>query len=329
MNPVHDRTFAKREIDANNFDLQPLYTFFLAATSRTFTEAADRLCISQSAVSHAMAKLDRSLATRLWEKNGHSMCLTDSGKQLLKTCERVFSELQDLRVKLSKRNPRILSGLLNIGTTVEFGNSVLAKGLRPFIQKHPALDLGLTFSHNLLEPLLAGELDVIVDCWIHAREDLWRVPLFQERYILVAAPQLLQQTPVRHLRDLGSLTWLSLDKEGNWWHRFLSQIPAGIELNPPRFMLINHLRGMVHLAVTGAGIALIPAYCAIEELRQGSLQVLFPGRQIRHDRFSLYCKRSHREAPKVRAFFKFMRSFKFDDFEGLPRKKKKEKSIKI
>jgi len=313
MNSIHGKSLGKTLKRAENIDLQALFSFFIAATSRTFTEAADRLCLSQSAVSHAMSKLEKSLGAKLWEKIGHFMRLTDAGRELLRTCERVFNDLRDIQEKLANPKPRVLTGLFNIGTTVEFGNSILAENLHSFMKSHPDLELGLTFSHSLLAPLLSGDLDVIVDCWVHAREDLWRIPLFREQYILVASPDLLKINPIRKLQDLAKVTWLSLDREGLWWHRFLDQIPEGIELDPPRIMLINHLRGMVHLAVGGAGVALIPAYCGLTEIRSGKLVVLFPGRKMRQDRLSLYCKRIHRNSSKIKAFAAFMRSLKLAD----------------
>ncbi|HNV70950.1 MAG TPA: LysR family transcriptional regulator, partial [Candidatus Ozemobacteraceae bacterium] len=205
-------------------DLQPLQTFYVAATSRTFTEAAERLCLSQSAVSHAVARLEQSLRLSLFERIGTKSRLTDAGKRLLSSCERVFDELRQCRDELTRRDPHAISGQLRLGTTVEFGNGVLAAKIAPFLQQYPQLDLSLTFSHDLVSPLLAGNLDLIIDCWVHPREDLWQVKLFREKYVLVAAPAFAQTMRLRRLSDLGRVSWLTLDPAGAWWHRLLVQL---------------------------------------------------------------------------------------------------------
>ena len=240
-------------------DLQFLHTFFIAATSRTYTEAAERLCLSQSAISHAMAKLERSLGLELWERTGTNVRLNDAGHRLLESCERIFDEWHSCRDQLHSSDSGSLTGTLRIGATVEFGNAVLTRNLRPFLVSHPNLDLQLTCSHDLFDPLLAGILDAIIDCWPHPRSDLWSLPLFQERYVLVVAQELALSANIRRLRDLQSVTWLSLDAGGAWWHRFLEKMSPGEKLKPPRFFTINHLRGMINLAVAGVGVALVPA----------------------------------------------------------------------
>lgn len=289
-------------------DLPRLSTFFVCASCETFTEAAERLSLCQSAVSHAIGKLERSLGQRLFERDQSPMRLTETGRILFQTCERIFLDLRQCGERLSQEGEHPLSGRLRVGTTVEFGNSVLAREIAPFLRDNPGIEPSLTFSHELLKPLLADDLDVIIDSRAHAREDLARVPLFRERYVLVAAPSLLPRRGIRRLPDLERLAWLTIDRNGEWWQRLLVQLPPGTELNPGHFIPINHLRGMINLAVAGVGIALVPAYCVRSEVREKRLRVLFPRLQISEDRFSLYCKRLRRDSPKIRAFLEFMRN---------------------
>jgi len=166
-------------------ELQPLYTFFVTATSPTFTEAAERLNLSQSAVSHAISKLERSIGTKLLVRDQTPIRLTEAGETLFQTSDRMFLDLQRCQDLLCQDETRPLTGRLRLGTTVEFGNSVLARKIAPFLREHPLIEPSFTFSHELLKPLLADELDVIIDCRAHAREELSQVALFRERYVLV------------------------------------------------------------------------------------------------------------------------------------------------
>ncbi|MFZ2955524.1 MAG: LysR family transcriptional regulator [Candidatus Ozemobacteraceae bacterium] len=301
----------------DHLDLQPLFTFYVTATSPTFTEAAERLNLSQSAVSHAIRKLERSVGLRLLVRDQTPIRLTEAGQTLFQTCERVFLDLQRCQDLLRQDDSRPLTGRLRMGATVEFGNSVLSRKIAPFLQEHPRIEPSFTFSHELLKPLLADELDVIIDCKAHARAELSQVSLFRERYVLVAAPSLIERERVRCLSDLERVSWLTIDPAGEWWQRLLVQIPPGTELSPRHMLPVNHLRGLINLAVAGVGVGLVPAYCVLHEVRQGWLQVLFPRLQIREDRFSLYCKRLRRENPKIRAFVTFMKQMEPDELGAL------------
>jgi len=237
------------------FDLQQLFTFYVAAGSRTFTEAAERLHVSQSAVSHSIRKLERSVGFRLIVRDHAPIRLTESGRLLFETCGRVFSDIGRCRDAIHQSDPKTLAGRLMVGATVEFGNSVLASGIAPFINKHPNIEIGFTFSHELLKLLRADELDLIIDCRVHTRQDLSRTVLFREKYVLVAAPKLMKTANIDCLADLERVSWLSLDAEGNWWQRLLVQLPPKSELNPTRLIPVNHLRGLINMAVWGSASA--------------------------------------------------------------------------
>jgi DNA-binding transcriptional LysR family regulator len=308
MKLVHEETHPQSS-SFEALDLRLLHTFLVAAGARSFTDAAERLCLSQSAVSHAMARLEENLGLALWHRRGIHMRLTEEGEEMLRCCEKIFHELKNCHEAILNRNSGELTGRLRIGATVEFGNGVLARNLMPFIREHPLLKISLTFSHDLVTPLIGSDLDIIIDCWMHPREDIWRLPIFRERYLMLAAPSLLARVPLKKLADLRKVPWLTLDPVGSWWSRFLTQVPRNLDLQPAQWFPVNHIRGMVNLATAGAGVCLVPAYCVTAEIRAGSLKVLFPRVQIQEDWFSLYGKRSQRDALPVQAFIRFMQSW--------------------
>jgi DNA-binding transcriptional LysR family regulator len=187
---------------------------------------------------------------------------------------------------------------------------VLARRIAPFLKANPGIEAGFTFSHELLKPLLADDLDVIIDSKTHIRDDLVRALLFRERYVLVAAPSLIDEYQISELSDLERIPWLTTDVAGKWWQRLLVQLSDDTRLNPHRFVSVNHLRGMVQLAVSGIGIGLVPAYCVLNEVRAGLLRLLFQELQISEDRFYLYCRQQRCDNLKIQAFLAFMQTLK-------------------
>ncbi|HRM94619.1 MAG TPA: LysR family transcriptional regulator, partial [Alicycliphilus sp.] len=60
----------------------------------SLTAAADRLCVTQSALSHSMKKLEQQLGTPIWLREGRSLRLTQAGRYLLELAGRVLPQLQ-------------------------------------------------------------------------------------------------------------------------------------------------------------------------------------------------------------------------------------------
>ncbi len=296
-----------------SLDLPQLRTFLTLARVGSFTACAQRLHRTQSAVSHAMAKLELLAGVPLLERRGRTLGLTEEGQRLYRACEQAFATLDEATDNL-RRNPALAGGLLRVGATVEFGSSILMKHMQPFLAAHPDLELEFTFSQELLGPLLRDELDLIIDCQEHPLPALKRFPLFRETYVVASAPAFRKAHRLRLPRDLARGPVLSLDKAGTWWNRFLLAVPDGEEVTLERIIPVNHIRAMIHAAVTGMGALLVPRYSVLEELRRGELVVLFPSIRPTEDRFSIYLKKAKAGHDKQRLLTGYLQSLSPREF---------------
>lgn len=282
---------------AMRLDLYQLRTFLEATRLGSYTEAARRLHVTQSAVSHAVAKLEASAGQPLVEWRARRMVLTPAGDALRAGCERIFSELALLEEKLIDPDGELLR-TFRIGAPVEFGVTVLMRKVRPLLDAWPQLRLDFRFSHHLLEPLLRQEIDLAIDCIAHQHPALQRTELFRELYVMVASPSFLASQPVRNPREIATRPVLSLDKEGVWWNRVILSLPEAERPELTRIVEINHLRGIIHAAQEGLGIGLVPKYAVLDDLARATLTVLFPEIPLLEDRFFIYqlVARAKREA---------------------------------
>ena len=71
-------------------DLYQLKTFFTLGKVKNYTETADALHVTQSAVSHAIKKLENSVGTPLIRKKGKDFKFTEAGRELFRSCEMIF-----------------------------------------------------------------------------------------------------------------------------------------------------------------------------------------------------------------------------------------------
>jgi len=294
-------------------DLPQLRTFYTLAQVGSFTACARRLGRTQSAVSHAMAKLEDLVGVPLLDRRGRGLRLTEEGRRLYQACEQAFATL-DAAAEDLKRHQTQARGRLRVGATVEFGSSILMRHMQPFLAANPDLEIDFTLSHDLVGPLLRDDLDLIIDCVDHPLPALKKSPLFRETYVVACAPAFRKAHRLRAPADLSRSPVLSLDKGGAWWNRFLVAVPDRDQPHLDRFIAVNHVRAMIHAAVEGMGALLAPRYAVLEELERGDLVALFPSIRPAEDRFSIYQKKVRAGQEKQRLLMRYLQSLSPGEF---------------
>ena len=294
-------------------DLPQLRTFFTLAQTGSFTACARRLNRTQSAISHAMAKLEDLAGAPLLDRRGRSLALTEEGRRLYQACEQVFATLEAAEDDL-RRSQTQARGLIRLGATVEFGSSILMKHMQPFLATHPGIDVDFTLDPDLVTPLLRDDVDLIIDCLEHPLPALKKVPLFREIYVVACAPDFRKAHRLRVPADLSGTPVLSLDKAGAWWNRFVLSVAEADQPQLDRVIAVNHIRAMIHAAVAGMGVLLVARYSVLEELRRGDLVALFPSIRPTEDRFSIYLKKVKANQEKLRLLIAYLQSLSPEEF---------------
>ncbi len=290
----------------STLDLSQLRAFHAVAQAGGFSAAASRLHLTQSAVSHAVGKLERSARVRLLDRRGRKVVPTPEGEILREACERVFATLEAAEEALQRERNRA-EGRIRLGATVEFGTSVLLRHIRPFLEAHPGIEMDFVLSHDLLTPLLRDDVDLAIDCVTHPNPDLERTPLFREAFMVACAPDYLAAHRIEEPGDLARCAVLSIDKGCAWWERFLGAFPKSRRPSFGSVVAINHLRGLITAAASGLGVLLAPSYSIKGELDRGALVPLFPAIRPLEDRFALYQKSGKARLAKHRLLTEYLK----------------------
>jgi len=124
-------------------DLRQLRYFVTIADEGSFTAAADRLGVRQSAASAAVRRLEQTLGSALFERTSHSLALTDAGHALLPRARRTLEAADEARAAVEAVAGG-LAGTVRMGT-VEFTNGLdVAAALRSFRAANPRVGVALT-----------------------------------------------------------------------------------------------------------------------------------------------------------------------------------------
>lgn len=302
----------------SHLDLNQLRTFFTLVQSGSFSETARRLHRTQSAVSHAIRKLEELAGVVLIDRRVRELRLTDEGRRLYQACESVFSTLDGVCENF-QRGRSLSLGRIRLGSTIELGCHVLMKQMGTFLEQNPGIEIDFMLSPDLLEPLLRDDIDIAIDCREHFRPELQKIPLFREIYAVACAPSFRDAHQIKGPADLMRCPVLSLDKAGDWWHRFLLTLPESHRLDFPHIIAVNHIRGMVHAAVHGLGVVLAPQYSVQGELDRGELIQLFPSIRTTEDRFYrffLYQKTNKASLEKHRRLVAFIQTIQMSELDN-------------
>ncbi len=288
-------------------DLNQLEVFFMLGKVKNFTETAKLMYVTQSAISHAIKKLEKSLDLRLITRSGRNFSLTPAGRELFHSCEKIFYEVEHAKDNLKNHRENPVWNI-TLGSPVEFGNTILIPLINDFMQAYPNYQLDFLFSNSLSEPLVTDEVDFIIDCKEHFATKLTRLQLFREEYAVVASPDYVRQCNLLEVAALENVTVLSLDNKRRWWSNFLMALPAHLR---PRFKsvtAINHIRGMIVGALVGMGVRFVPRYTVSKELEIRLLVAMFGSIRPLADNFCIYIKQEKLALAKNKHLVDYLRS---------------------
>lgn len=183
-------------------DLGDLASFAIVAEERSFTRAAARLGVSQSALSHSMRGLEKRLGIQLLARTTRSVSPTATGRALLDdlapALERIDQSLAEAR-KL-RENP---TGRIRLILSSTAAHLVLVPKLAQFARAYPDVVLDVTSSNDPVD-LVAGQYDAGVQIGEFIQRDMVAVRVSKDlRLAVVGSPQYFQSHPIpRTPRDL-------------------------------------------------------------------------------------------------------------------------------
>lgn len=136
-----------------------LKTFVAAAQTQNFTQAAQKVSLTQSAVSHQIRKLEMELGKPLFERVPHGVTLTRHGKSLLKYANQLIRLHDEAIATFSESH---IKGQITLGTTEEYATLYFPRILKRFAEKYPLVQVNLHCdrSDSLRKMLKQGKLEL-------------------------------------------------------------------------------------------------------------------------------------------------------------------------
>lgn len=250
-------------------DLQDLAAFVEVAERGSFSAAAERLHLTQPAVSKRVAALEARLAQKLFDRVARRINLTDAGRTLLPYARSVLQALEDGRRAMSHLQATI-SGRLSLGISHHIGLHHLPPVLKRYTQRYPDVDLDIHFmdSEVACHDVLAGQLELgIVTLPTQAIEHLCTRPVWPDPLCVVVAPEHpLAQQQHPQLADLGTHPAVLPDAT-TYTHRVIRAALQQHAIEPRVRLATNYLETLKMLVAIGLGWSVLPASMIDDSLR--------------------------------------------------------------
>ena len=243
-------------------DWDKLRIFHTAAESGSFTHAAEKLGMSQSAVSRQISALEEDLSLKLFIRHARGLVLTEVGEQLFRTAHRMHWELQQVETQMSDSQD-VPTGPLLVTTTVGLGSTWLSSRIHEFLLLYPDIQIEIKLNDAELD-LAMREADVAIRLHRPNQSEMIQRKLFTVHNHFYASKEYLaahgEPKSVEEIDNHRIITF------GEPVPSYLGDINYLERLGRPdssprrSSMKVNAIYGEMQAAVAGIGIAMLPDY---------------------------------------------------------------------
>ena len=254
-------------------DTHSLKAFVMVAEAGSFSEAADQLFLTQSAVSKRVALLEQQLHCRLFDRIGRHISLTQAGQELLPKAHEILMALKDAETLVSNLTQQV-SGRLSFAASHHISLHRLPPLLKAFTRQFPLVELDLRFDESELayESVLKGDIELaLITLAPKADPRICSVQIWDDRlcYVVSAQHPLANKSSV-NLADLNTYSGL-LPRPDTFTHQLVHQQMSAWQLEPNLGMSTNYLDTIKMMVSIGLGWSLLPETMLDNQLKRLNL----------------------------------------------------------
>ena len=171
-----------------NFTLTDLRYLVALAEEQHFAKAAQKCFISQPTLSIAIKKLEENLGLSIFERENHRVITTPAGNELITQAHKILREAQNL-AEIAESNQNPYKQPLKIGAILTIGPYLFPQLIQQIMVSSPKLQLVVeeSYTDQLLDKLLQGEVDVILLATKVNHPELEQIDLFEDKLSLICS----------------------------------------------------------------------------------------------------------------------------------------------
>ena len=251
-----------------------LIAFLAVARERSFTRAAAKLGVSQSALSHTISGLEARLGLRLLTRTTRSVSPTEAGERLLLTVGHRFEEIEAELEALSELREKP-AGTIRITAIDYVADTILWPKLKKFLPEYPDIKVEITVDYGLTD-IVAQRYDAGVRSGEQVAKDMIAVRIGPDmRMAVVGAPSYFaQRSPPKKPQDLTDHNCINLrlPTYGGLYAWEFEKGGRELKVRVEGQLIFNGTAQMLNAALTGFGLAYVPEDLAQPHLAKDLLK---------------------------------------------------------
>lgn len=255
-------------------NLNDLLAFLAVGRERSFTKAAAKLGVSQSALSHTIRELEARLGLRLLTRTTRSVSPTEAGERLLHTIGPRFEEIDAELAALSELREKP-AGTIRITATDYAADTILWPKLTKFLQQYPDIKVEIMIDYGLTD-IVAQRFDAGVRSGEQVAKDMIAVRIGPDmRMAVVGAPSYFRsRSEPKKPQDLigHNCINLRLPTHGGLYAWEFGKGARDLKVRVEGQLVFNGTFQMLNAALAGFGLAYVPEDLAQPHLAKGRLK---------------------------------------------------------
>ena len=254
-------------------DFKSIETFLWVVTLGSFRGAAQRLNTTQPAISQRIAQLEREMGVKLLNRDHRVASPTTSGRQLMVYAEKLIGLRSEMMAAVGDRSA--MRGVMRLGVAETIVHTWLSRLIKSVNTAYPnlSLEIEVDITPNLSARLLAQEIELAFVLGPLSVSSVRNRPLCDYTIGFLASPSLGLGNGPLTVHDLAKFPIITFPRKTQPYEivRSLFNRP---DLPPIRLHASASLATVIHMAIEGLGIAVIPTAIVENELADGRLQLL-------------------------------------------------------
>lgn len=289
-------------------DIDQLRSLCFIAEEKSFSGAAQRMFITQPAISMQIKALEEEVGRVLLDRSKKEIYLTEEGEILYKHAKSVFNELEHANNEIDELQ-RLVRGQLTIGCSDTVSSYLLPRIISGYIEKYP--DIEITVQNRPSPHIIKMVLDRIADIGLVTmpvdENNLVVRRLFSYKNVAVCS----REHPVA---ELAKITVPALVKQrllllepGTKNRILLDEAFARSGVKPASVMEFGSVEVQKSFAETGIGVAVVPEFAIGKRDKRGGLKSM-PIRKLRKNEIGILVKKNRKLSPAVSEFIALLDS---------------------
>ena len=257
--------------------IETLKVFCDLVESQSFSLAAERNFVTQSAVSQQIRTLEEKFKRRLLERvrGRREVCMTPAGEVFYRECKNVLSCYDQLQESM-RGLVGLISGVVKVATVYSIGLHELPVKVREFMSKFPAAKIDLEYSRTtrVVRDVLSGAIELGVVAFPEPRRGLTIIPMASDRMVLICPPdhEFAERKEIK-VRELKGLDFVQFERDiptRKATDKILKN--NGVEVH--KVAEFDNIETIKRAVEVGFGLAIVPHPSVMDEEKNNQLAVV-------------------------------------------------------